>query len=385
MSRPCFALSVMLCCMAGPLLVIGKAHARDTVVSPVHDPGECIVCPLAHGLYEICGGYSDYDYNQYWQESLPPTASAATTQPAPELEAAQALTDDSADGMWAAGYEDYYADYAFGDDATATEEDLTLEETPNPVALVADATETTSVPEASPDSTASAADDYEAYEEEWFSYGSETTVETDPEADEACEARSEPASDAESAEHLETGYDAAYNEAMTDEPAAVEAATDIAPAADDYESFYNAYDDLYNFESASLEASEDESNAAVAEPVVEEASAPTTDSEPSWLTDLGSRLLTPVWTATGRIASETWTAISNPPSSTYAAECAQEWNCEAGDWAQPQTEQPSLALDAADTLDGMASLLRHAAESLRGYASHQIAETAQNTTGNPPR
>lgn len=475
MSRPCFALSVMLCCLAGPLLIIGKAQARDSVVSPSHDPGECIVCPLAHGSPEVCGGYSDYDYNQYWHESPPTATLQPPVQSDPEIEVAQTPTGDSASGAWGAEYEDYYADYVFGDESTtATDEDLTLEETPNPAALIADATETASATEETQDAATSELDDkyesssdgntasddyfdaydeyepitateaepvtvdavapqegtadYEAYEEEWFAYGSETTLETNPAIDEADEALSESEGESNSSEisdarisaetwgdeeewyhqkfgydgnlgeeaasgsaslgseeQLETGYDESYDAAMASQPEVTEPIAETVPASADYERFYDAYDDLYNFGAASLETSENGPSEAEVESVVEESGEQTLGSEPAWLTDLVTRMLAPVWTATGRIASEQWTFVLDTRATIDVDQCAQEWDYEADYWAQPQADQPSLVLDAADTLDGMASLLRSAAEALRGFANRDIEEMARKTGGNSPR
>jgi hypothetical protein len=393
----------------------------------------------------------------------------------PELEVAQALTDDSASGTWGAEYEDYYADYVFGDESTtATDEDLTLEETPNPAALIADATETASVTEETQDAATSELDDkygspsdgntasddnfdshdeyepitategepvsvdeaapqegtadYEAYEEEWFAYGSETTVETNPAIDEAYEALSDSEGESNSSEisdarisaetwgdeeewyhqeygydgnlgeeaakgstslgseeQLETGYDESYDDAMASQPEVTEPVAETVPVAADYERFYDAYDDLYYFEAASLETSECGPSEPVVESVVEESGDQTLGSEPAWLGDLVTRMLTPVRTAAGCIASEKWTFAPDTPATIYVDQCAQEWDCEADHWAQPQADQPSLVLDAADTLDGMASLLRNAAEALRGFAHRDIEETARKTGGNSPR
>ncbi len=490
MSRPCFALSVMLCCMAGPLLVIGKTHAQDITASPSHDPGECIVCPLAYGPFDACGGYSDYDYNRYWFEDNSPPAPEVAPPADPELEVAQSLTDASTDAAWESDYEDYYADYAFGDDSTTTyeedvyEDDVTLEATPAPIASIDAATEAISVPElpeveeageiydgygwytydsaadedyfdsydgyepiapATPDVAAGdeataeeAAIDYEAYEEEWFSYGSETTVEaqevTDSANDEAYEALSESASEAYSddyletesvdaepayetwgdeeawyreeygyedvsdeaiaepvadvvpVEPLETGYDEVYDEAMATDWEAAESVAEIVPAtphaqspeADDpaaeyYESYYDAYDDLYNFESTPAESCPAESREAVLE------------TEPAWLTELINRVLAPVWIAAGRITSNEPLLYRDARPAIYVDECAQEWDCEADYWARPQADEPSVVLQAADTLEGMASLLQNAAEHLRSVAGGHLAETAQTGKGGPAR
>ncbi|MBI2478867.1 MAG: hypothetical protein HYV60_09600 [Planctomycetia bacterium] len=366
MSRPCFALSVMLCCMAGPLLVIGKAHAGDTAVSPGHNPGECIVCPLAHSPLEVCGGYSDYDYNQYWQDSPPPSATEATPEIDPEIEVTQSLSDDSMDAVWEAGYEDYYADYVFGSDSTTSaDEDLTLTETLNPVAVEDVATETAAMPEG--EATSELYDEYGWYSDE---YGYEGTL--DEEIAEDSDAN-------EPLEQLATGYDDAYDEAMTTESVATEPIANTAPAIDDYESFYDAYDDLYNFESASLESSEYEASAGAADAMVEDLNERIADSEPAWLKDLVSRMLRPLWTVTDSIASETSILVSHPLATMNVDECAQEWDCESDDWARPQVEQASLALEAADTLDGMASLLQDAADTLRGLARRSVTETARTT------
>ncbi|HUG68595.1 MAG TPA: hypothetical protein VMM76_12650 [Pirellulaceae bacterium] len=361
MSRPCFALSVMLCCMAGPLLIIGKTHARDTVVSPGHDPGECIVCPLAHSPLGVCGGYSDYDYNQYWHDCPPPASSAASPQSDPELKVAQSLADDSAGEAWESGYEDYYADYVFGDDSTTTaDEDLTNE-----------------------DLTLEATVDAEAYEDEWFSYGSETTLETREINDSDI---SESTTAIESAEQLSTGYDAAYDTAMGTEVEAAEPVADSAPAVDAGESFSDAYDDLYDFETAAFGSANWEAGEIAAESVVAESNEQLVDSTPAWLADLVTQMLVPVRTATEDIAPKTLTLVP-PPHATndvYVDECAQEWDCESDDWAQSQSEEPSLVLEAADTLDGIASILRDAAEVLRGLASRNVA-TARSVEGNLPR
>ncbi|HRX78019.1 MAG: hypothetical protein H6821_12645 [Planctomycetaceae bacterium] len=475
MSRPCFALSVMLCCMAGPLLIIGKAHARDTVVSPSHDPGECIVCPLAHGPLDVCGGYSDYDYNQYWnappavdepKDSPPPTPELA----GPELNAPETLTDIAADEAWDAGYEDYYADYVFGDDSVTTEaKELSVDEVE--VSDLDQASESAAAPEESADhatfelydefgwysdavgkpedyfrsfenyepieaddpetaATVEATADYEAYEEEWFSYEEEAVVDTDDmavtEADEAYESLSdsanEPAideisnnatSDAtwgdeeewyrdeygyavsldgeiaadsteiESVPLVETGYDAAYDEAMDLEP--VELVNDVAPAIDYYESFYDAYDDLYNFETAVSETTEAGTHEVATEDAADQVSKSTAVSNPEWLDKLVSRLLEPVWTVTGSVAASTAALTPSAPVANYTDECSQEWDCEADYWARPQVEKPSVVLGAADTLDGVAALLQHAAEALRSLAGQSVADTALTPPANSTR
>ncbi|MDA1049516.1 MAG: hypothetical protein O3C40_03430 [Planctomycetota bacterium] len=435
MSRPCFALSVMLCCMGGPLLIIGKAHARDTVVSPSHDPGECIVCPLAHGPLEVCDGYSDYDYNQYWYDDhlLPLSEtplSETTVQTDPELEVAESSTDDLTNEAWDSGYEDYYSDYVFGDDSTTTDADesATTEEYFDSYDSYAPIDAGTAEATSGVDSSTEGADSGdEAYEEEWFSYGAETTVETpeesNPAADEAYEALSESASDpwgdeeewyrqeygydsvvaeeiAEAAsdaatlEPLETGYDAAYDEAMVaDLSEAEEPAADIPlpddgtelPEVDDYESFYDYYDDLYNAEPALDEFPGSESSETAIEPEIEERVQLPVAPEPAWLTDLVHRMLSPVWAAAGGIALNS--PLHNPDSRTAlpADECTQEWDCELDYWARPQREQQSAVLGAADTLDEMASLLQNAAELLRGLASERAADTARATGSGSPR
>ena len=73
MSRPCFALSVMLSFLAFSLVVVEKTHGTDDVISPSHDPSECVVCPLAHGsaAHLLCADYSDYDYNGPGYETVP--------------------------------------------------------------------------------------------------------------------------------------------------------------------------------------------------------------------------------------------------------------------------------------------------------------------------
>lgn len=432
MSRPCFALSVMLCCMGAPLLIIGKAQARDPIVSPGHDPGECILCPLAYAPYDVCGGYSDYDYNQYW--NAPPAESDATPaeESAPELAGPQlneveSLPSVASDDAWDADYEDYYADYVFG---TAEEEiiDRGLAETeqssevqvdPEPLASTtleepqsdaafelydefgwysdeADLTDdvfdsydeyepiVTSEPEASPEDEPSA--DYESYEEEWFYYGEESTFDASntelSDTGEANESRSEPTDELEldasndhetiepnwgdeeawyneeygydavedeegvsevnanddAIELAETGYDKAYDEAMdleVAEPVADSSTNDV-----EYESFYDAYDDLYNFESTSYEAPKSELEDRVLDPVAGENEPNDAVTNPAWLQKLVDRMLSPVWTVTGDAAE----ALTASYSAAYADECAQEWDCEADYWARPQTGKPSVAL-----------------------------------------
>jgi hypothetical protein len=357
--------------MAGPLLIIGKTHAQDNAVSPSHDPGECIVCPLAYGPYEACGGYSDYDYNKYWlDEDSPPTPDAAS-EADPELEVAQSLTDRSTEPAWESGYEDYYADYAFGDDSTTEDsEDATLDETPAPVALIDPATL-----EDRP------ANESWSDEEAWYDeYGYEGVFD-----DELAEA----SADSPSLEPLETGYDAAYDEAMATDSEVATPVTDIVPATpstqlpetDDSESFYDAYDDLFNFESTPAESFPSESNGAGSEPEVEQHGQRAMDSEPAWLTELVHRMLAPFERTAGGILSNTPTLNGDSHPATYVDECAQEWDCEAGYWAQSHAEQPSAVLRAADALDGMAFLLQNAAERLRGVAGGRPVETARTAKG----
>lgn len=119
MSRPWFALSVMLSSLATCLLAIDKTYGTDDVVSPSHDPSECVVCPLAHGAEAPCGDflcseYSDYDYNDYSEEEAAPApaieevASTADSQPGEEPEVV--------------GYDPYYDDYDwYAEDAASTE------------------------------------------------------------------------------------------------------------------------------------------------------------------------------------------------------------------------------------------------------------------------
>ena len=455
MSRPCFALSVMLCCMAGPLLIIGKANARDTVVSSSHDPGECIVCPLAYSPLDICGGYSDYDYNQYWNEPASPPAAKAMPEPEPdpELEAAAAI-DPATDDAWDADYEDYYADYVFGDDSgTLDDEALTRDDSHSvgePIEVAEADVETAEASSeaafelydefgwysddaASPEELFGSYDDYEpiavappaavleerndadyeAYEEEWFSYGAETTIEpadvSDAASDEAYESLSESsdnywgdeeewyrneydadqsfanegdeeAANLETVELAVTGYDPAYDEAMNIDTA--EPLVEGAPATDDYESFYDAYDDLYNYESTPFQVLDDE---AAVEPLIEQAAASEMAPESDGLQELVDRLLAPVWTVTGGIAANSASIVPHSTSATYVDKCVQEWDCEADYWARPQVEESSVVLDAADALDGMAVFLRNAADALRGLASQSVADTAQAKPATPAR
>lgn len=445
MSRPCFALSVMLCCLAGPLLVIGKTQAQDTGISPSHGPGECIVCPLAHGPLDACGGYSDYDYNDYCYGDYWPAADAPQTEP--ELDVADSLTDDSTEEAWESEYEDYYADYAFGDDAArSAADDTTLEEAPTPTEVIEAASEGPAVPvEATPTETPF---DYEAYEEEWFSFGAEPTVETeaveDSATDEAYEALSESASEArdeeiaaqaaetqladeawgdeeawyrdeygyegtiddeaaeaaedlEPAGQLETGYDPAYDNAMAGELEAAEPAENTLPEYPDtqlpgvqlpevdvYEPFYDAFDDLYNFESSPVESRESGTTEATVEPVAERQSPQAMSSEPAWLKELVDRMLAPVWTAAGCEPLNASLAGCDAGNAIYVDECAQ-WDCEADYWAQPEPDQPSVVLSAADTLDGMAAVLQNAATYLRAIASGSLADTARVSKDEPSR
>ncbi|MBC8356041.1 MAG: hypothetical protein H8E66_29030 [Planctomycetes bacterium] len=475
MSRPCFALSVMLCCMVGPLLIVGRTHAQETGVSPSHDPGECIVCPLAHGPLEVCGGYSDYDYNHYWydDDSVPRSESASPADP--ELELADSLVDDQSDNSWESEYEDYYAEFFFGDESGSTDaEDLSSEESASPAPPVdaPSGTESTSATtqydevfdsydefgwytdddaspqdyfdsydsyepidpalaedsvsdEVSPDQSAL---DYETYKEEWFSYEVDSVEDAEriiPEIDEAYDALSETAIDeaadaqfaAESwgdeeewyreeygygqepdegvanafavddpAEAVGTGYDQAYDEAMAAElEDTVEPVTDVDPAeansalpdVDDYESFY---DDLYDLEPTSDELLESKPSEAEASLPLDKGAQQTSSPQPAWLTELVNRMLAPIWTTVDDVASnDLLPTLSN--SEFYVDECAQEWDCELDHWAQPDQERASVVLDAAEALDGMASFFESAAVILRGFATTEIAETAQRADG----
>jgi len=333
MSHPCFALSVMLCCMAGPLLIIGKTHARDTVVSPIHDPGECIVCPVAHGPLEVCGGYSDYDCNEYWYDGHSPPTPEATTQAEPGLKVASSLTDDSAEEAWESSYEDYYADYVFGDDSPTTDaEDPTSEQTPDPAAVIDAASEAASTPDGP--------------------QGEETSDLSEP----ASEAYSDEIIDADLLNDTwgdeETWYreEYGYGGALDEENAEVSA--DLEPEGP----LETGYDEAY-----------DEAMAM--------------DSEPVWLTELVNRILAPIRTATEGIASSASIPDRDARTANYVDVCAQEWDCESDYWAQPQAEQPSVVLSAAETLEGMAAVLQNAAEFLRGVAGGHLAETAQAKGG----
>ena len=182
---------------------------------------------------------------------------------------------------------------------------------------------------------------------------------------------------------MNTGYDEAYDAAMATVSEATEPVAEIVPAVDDGESFYDAYDDLYDFESAGLESAKSEAASVVVE---SNEQVQVLDSTPAWLAELVTQMLAPAWTASEITASETLTLVPYPPARTYLYidECAQAWDCESDDWAQSVSEEPSLVLEAADTLDGIASILREAAEVLRGLASRNVA-TARAVEGNPSR
>ena len=101
MSRPCFALSVMLSGLAFSLVAVEKTHGTEDAISPSHAPSECIVCPLAHGPSTacadlLCADYSDYDYNDYRLDEdpapLPPADHAE-----PELATADEIQRDESE------------------------------------------------------------------------------------------------------------------------------------------------------------------------------------------------------------------------------------------------------------------------------------------------
>jgi hypothetical protein len=411
--------------MAGPLLVIGKTQAQDTAVSPSHDPGECIVCPLAYGAFDACGGYSDYDYNKYWSDNSPSSAPDTVPPTDSELETADSSSDDSTDEAWESGYEDYYADYSFGDDSTTTYEedvdaddvtleafpapvgviygDVTPEMSPAPIGVIYGASEERATPVAqvgaetdqrhdydpiaSGEPATSAeeeASDYETYEGDW--YGSQPAIDSQEAIELACdkayEALSESAGETYSDEVIDIesvepkppyeiwGDEETYGHDSVSDDAILEPAADLAPV----ELLETGYDtDFDEAMATEWEAAapvghiapakrSTESSKAASEPKVHEQVREAVDSEPAWLTELVDRLLAPVGTS----------------ADVSLDECAQEWNCEAENWAGPQVQQPSVVLQAAVTLDGMASLLQNAAEMLRDVASGRLARAVND-------
>ncbi len=449
MSRPCFALSVMLCCMVGPLLVIGKTQAGDTIASTGYDPGECIVCPLAHGSMEACGGYSDFDYNHYWYaaESDPPLVGPEKPEaPAadPEIAAAELFTEEAADESVESSYDDYYADYVFGDSAVEAAEPVVEEAATSDTAETVEdeygwfSEDTSSTddyfdafddyePIAEGNTTDAiadeASDDYQSYEEEWFSYGEETSLNvaevTEPEADEAYDSLSnsaddhstswgdeedwyreeygyEPESSSAPAGQLETGYDDAYDEAMevvsdTSENAPETASSSKLPADtveifDDYESYYDAYDDLYNFESDESPFS-DQTETAEATRVVETSSDELAlAAEPAWLAELVARMLSPIWANEASLSLNPPLVGAYEPGAAFADECAHYWDCEAGYWApEEEIAAPSVVLGTADTLDHVAQFLQDAADMLRDFADTDVVKTARTTKNSSAR
>ena len=251
MSRPCFALSVMLSFLAFSLLAVEKTHGTDEVISSSHDPSECVVCPLAHGPSShcadlVCADYSDYDYdyNEYLYEEDP----APLPPPVAETDTVAAGSDEA----YAAEH-DWYGEDVDGSQAAAQTELATGEAT---------SVENEASPEGdSPNDSGETEDDDFAYYSGYESY--EDVSEADSQTDEvAVEAISEE-DDSEAVDCFE-GYDS-YEAFINAEEAAANAADEVTPDTGDIvdangewvggeHGYYEGYDSYEEF----VRAGEDE-------------------------------------------------------------------------------------------------------------------------------
>jgi hypothetical protein len=384
----------MLCCLAISLIVVSSSRGYDGLVSASHDPGECIVCPLAHGASSVCANYSDYDYNEYYYDEPAPSEAAAEKLADTDSEESGDVGDQSAASDWADGYsyseydnyEAYYGDFESTDDAAER-----VPETDDSATATSDNTyesydefmdgqeapqqEVEAAPEVVDESNV-AGDAYDSYYEDGWAdpwegddalYGDYEQSVEEYEFDATNEA---DAPVADSAADLETGYDEAYDSAMIEvedeiqaetTPACTDESEAVAPQdewVDDYEAFYDAYDGLYNYEIEDESAPEQESSSA------------SSSADPQWLEELATRV--------SQSVSEEMERIQDICLDDSCDEYSSEWDCESVYGDQPELERQSAILSAAQTLDRVALMLQNAASVLRDLAAEEVAEAGMS-------